>query len=157
MTKQHNSIASYPLGPALDFLQRLWQLNHALEKLSSRMEKRLGVTAQQRLILRCVGKYPGMTAGQLAILLHVDPGTVSAALGRLEGKGLLERRRDPRDKRRVSLGLTAKGRALDHPAAGTVEHAVQCLVDGARAGELASMVKIVDQLTALLGEELNAE
>lgn len=155
MTKQADSTASYPLGPALDFLQRLWQLNHALEKVSSRMEKRLGVTAQQRLILRCLGKYPGITAGQLATLLHVDPGTVSAALCRLESKDLLERRRDPRDKRRASLGLTAKGRALDRPAAGTVEDAVERLLQGARADELASMVKIVDQLTGLLGEELN--
>lgn len=157
MTKQVDSTPSYPLGPALDFLQRLWQLNHALEKVSSRMEKRLGVTAQQRLVLRCVGKYPGMTAGQLASLLHVDPGTVSASLSRLESKGLLERRRDPRDKRRASLGLTAKGRALDRPAEGTVEYAVERLIQGARAEELASMVNIVEQLTGLLGEELKVE
>ncbi|MBK6847442.1 MAG: MarR family transcriptional regulator [Proteobacteria bacterium] len=117
----------------------------------------MGVTAQQRLILRCVGKYPGMTAGQLASLLHVDPGTVSASLNRLEGKGLLERRRDPRDKRRASLGLTAKGRALDRPSEGTVENAVERLLGGARAEELSAMVTIVDQLTGLLGEELQAK
>lgn len=157
MTKKADSTPRYPLGPALDFLQRLWQLNRALEKVSSHMEKRLGVTAQQRLIIRCVGKYPGMTAGQLASLLHVDPGTVSAALGRLESKGLLERRSDPRDKRRICLGLTAKGRALDCPAAGTVEGAVERLLEGARADELSSMVKIVDQLAGLLQDELDAE
>lgn len=157
MTKQADSTASYPLGPALDFLQRLWRLNHALEKVSSHMERRLGVTAQQRLILRCVGRYPGMTAGQLASLLHVDPGTVSASIGRLEGRGLLERRRDPRDKRRASLGLTAKGRALDRPSEGTVENAVERLLGGARAEELSAMVTIVDQLTGLLGEELQAK
>ncbi|MFM2420089.1 MAG: hypothetical protein RL385_4812 [Pseudomonadota bacterium] len=157
MTKQADSMASYPLGPALDFLQRLWQLNHALEQVSSRMEKRLGVTAQQRLILRCVGKYPGMTAGQLASLLHVDPGTVSAALRRLERKGLLERRRDPRDKRRASLGLTAKGRGLDQPVEGTVEHAVERLLDGSSREEVETMVRVVDRLTALLGDQSRGE
>lgn len=148
---------SYPLGPALDFLQRLWQLNHALEKVSSRMEKRLGVTAQQRLILRCVGKYPGLTAGHLATFLHVDPGTVSASLNRLESRGLLERRRDPRDKRRASLGLTARGRALDGPAGGTVENAVERLLSSAPADQLRTMLSVVDQLTQLLGEELVGE
>ncbi|HRC55174.1 MAG: winged helix-turn-helix transcriptional regulator [Myxococcales bacterium] len=156
MTRQDAPIASYPLGPALDFLQKLWQLNHALEKVSSGMEKRLGVTAQQRLILRCLGKYPGMTAGHLATLLHVDPGTVSASLTRLEIKGLLERRRDPRDKRRAALGLTAKGRALDRPAAGTVERAVERLLGSVPAGELQTMMSVVARLTILLGEELTA-
>ena len=70
----------YPLGPELDFLRRLWRLSHALERVSSRMKRRLGVTAQQRMILRCVGKYPGLPAGQLAELLHLDPGTISASL-----------------------------------------------------------------------------
>jgi len=157
MTKQDESDADYPLGPALDFLQRLWQLNHTLEKLSSRMEKRLGITAQQRLILRCVGKYPGMTAGHLAMLLHVDPGTVSASLRRLEKKGLLQRRRDPRDKRRASLGLTAMGRALDRPAEGTVEGAVDRLLESVPAHQLRTMVDVVDQLTRFLSDSLAPE
>ena len=156
MKRRDEASASYPLGPALDFLQRLWNLNHVLEKISRRMEKRLGSTAQQRLILRCIGKYPGMTAGHLAMLLHLDPGTVSAALNRLETKDLLERRRDPRDRRRVTLGLTAKGRALDRPAPGTVEGAVERLLASTPAEQLQTMKAIVDQLTWLLGAELEA-
>jgi MarR family transcriptional regulator, organic hydroperoxide resistance regulator len=153
MTKLDEPEVDYPLGPALDFLQRLWQLNHALETLSSRMQKRLGVTAQQRLMLRCIGKYPGMSAGQLAGLLRVDPGTVSAGLNRLESKGLLERRRDPRDQRRASLGLTRTGRALDEPAQGTVEDAVERLLAAVSVDELESTNKVIEQLTALLEAE----
>lgn len=153
MTKPVDSSAEYPLGPALDFLQRIWQLNHALEKLSSRMEKRLGVTAQQRLILRCIGKYPGMTAGQLAQLLHVDPGTVSASLNRLEAKGLVERGRDPRDKRRASLGLTSRGHALQQPPEGTVEGAVERLLEEASGGDVRAMLGVIERLTLLLGAE----
>jgi DNA-binding MarR family transcriptional regulator len=116
---------TYPLGGALDFLQVLWRLDRAFERLSSQMERRLGVTAQQRLVIRCIGKFPGMTAAQLAALLHVDPGTMSATLKRLEERGLIERRRDPRDKRRLMLGLSPLGRTLDRPADHTVEHAVE--------------------------------
>ncbi len=157
MTKhdlEHNT--EYPLGPALDFLQRLWRLNHALEKVSRRMETQLGVTAQQRFILRCIGKYPGMTPGQLASLLHVDPGTVSASLHRLEKRGLIERRADPRDKRRTAVGLTAAGRALDRPAAGTVESAVERFLQGAATSDLTTMSDVHDELTKLLEAELSS-
>ncbi len=115
----------FELGPALDFLQHLWALNHALERTSLQMERKLGVTAQQRLILRCVGKYPGMTASQLAEVLHLDPGTISVSLQRLMKKRLLQGKRDKADQRRVALSLTAKGQALDRPVAGSVEHVVQ--------------------------------
>ena len=140
----------YPLGPVFDFLQRLWQLNQGLEKTSSRMVKQLGITAQQRLIIRCVGKYPGLTAGQLARLLHLDPGTVSAALKRLERKALLERRKDPRDGRRASLGLTAEGRLLDAPEAGTVEAAVEKLLATVDAAHLSTATGVLDRLTRFL-------
>jgi DNA-binding MarR family transcriptional regulator len=140
----------YPLGAALDFLRRLWRLNHALEKLSSRMDQRLGVTAQQRLVIRCVGKYPGVTAGQLAELLHIDPGTASATLKRLEEKRLIERRRDPRDKRRVALGLTAQGRQIDRPSQGTVEAVAERMLDEMTAAETAGVVTTLERFTSLL-------
>lgn len=141
---------AYPLGPALDFLRRLWRLNHALEMLSSRMDQRLGVTAQQRLVIRCVGKYPGVTAGQLAALLHIDPGTASATLKRLEEKGLLEKRRDPRDMRRTTLGLTAQGRKLDRPMQGTVEEASERLLSEIPEGDAVKVIAILERFTTLL-------
>jgi MarR family multiple antibiotic resistance transcriptional regulator len=143
----------YPLDPALEFLQRLWRLNQALEKLSSHMEKRFGITAQQRLLMRCVRKYPGMTAGQLATMLHVDPGTVSAALKRLENKRLLQRRRDPRDKRRVTLGLSARGMALARPGAETVEHADDRLLASTSANAIGNVQTVLGKLTNLLDAE----
>lgn len=147
----------YPLGPALDFLQRIWQLNQALEKVSARMRRRIGVTAQQRMILRCLGKFPGLTATQLAALLHLDPGTISAALNRLEDKQLVERRRDPRDKRRSALGLSVKGRRLDRPAPGTVEHAVEALLGSTPERELAATLKVLQRFRAALWAELRFE
>jgi DNA-binding MarR family transcriptional regulator len=143
----------YPLGPALEFMQRIWQLNHALESLSLRMLRDFGITAQQRFMLRCIGKYPGLTTGRLAALLHVDPGTVSAALNRLEARGLLERGRHPRDQRRSSLGLTTRGRALDQPASGTVENAVERLLAATPAEELVVVASVLERLTALLEAE----
>jgi DNA-binding MarR family transcriptional regulator len=146
-----------PLGPSLDFLQRLWELDHALERLSSSMSRRIGVTAHQRLVVRCVGRFPGMTAGQLAGLLHLDPGTISAALNRLEEKGLVERKKDPRDKRRVSLGLTTAGRALDKTTRGTVESAVTQLLATSSEADIEITRRILADLTTILGAEAALE
>lgn len=144
----------FPLNPALDFLQHIWELNHALERTSKHMEQSLGVTAQQRLFVRCLGKYPGMTGSQLATLLHLDRGTVSTALRRLERKGLVSLRRDPRDGRRISLGLTASGRELDRPTPGTVEHAVEQVLGQRGRSELESSKGTLRLLTVALTSAL---
>jgi len=114
-----------PLDDDQRFLRLLWELNHAIETCSKEMEARIGVTFQQRTLLRLVARFPGITAGKLAETLHVDRGTISTTLGRLESRGLIERRRDPKDRRRVRLGLTSRGRAHDVSKAGTVESAVE--------------------------------
>jgi MarR family transcriptional regulator, organic hydroperoxide resistance regulator len=147
--------SNYPLGSALDFLQCLWRLDRALERFSHSMEKRYGITAQQRFMLRCIGKYPGMTLGQLASLLHVDPGTASAGVRRLEDKQLVERRRDPRDRRRLQLGLTAHGRKLDTPAEYTVEHAVEQWLSAAPTAATSATKKHLTTLIELLESELS--
>lgn len=149
MSPTHEEV-EYPLGPALDLMRQVSALNHALERLSSRMDRELGITAQQRLVLRCVGKYPGITAGQLAAVLHLDPGTVSASLRRLDDRQLLERRPDPRDRRRITLGLTTAGRDLDRPTAGTVEEAIEQLLREADAEDVATTKAVLARLAGLL-------
>jgi DNA-binding MarR family transcriptional regulator len=49
---------------------------------------------------------------ELANLLDTVPPVVSAILGELEGKGLIEREIDPNDKRRVRLKLSKQGKQL---------------------------------------------
>jgi DNA-binding MarR family transcriptional regulator len=147
-----NAPAGAPLRlrGSLDFLQCLWRTSHALERRSRRMEKAIGLTAPQRLVLRFLGRFPGMTAGQLAKALHVDPGTLSANVRRLEARGLVERRRDPVDTRRVTLGLTRQGRALDVPAGASVEAAADALLARVAAKDLAATVRVLERFAEIL-------
>ncbi len=144
---------TFELPPALEFLQCLLRLNHSLERLSGRMEREIGVTASQRLIIRCVGAYPGLTASDLAQLLHVDPGTVSASLKKLEGSGVIARQQDANDKRRFRLFLTRKGRTLDRPTTGTAEHAVEKLLSGKERSNARSTKACLEELARLLDLE----
>jgi MarR family transcriptional regulator, organic hydroperoxide resistance regulator len=114
-----------PLGAVLDFMRLLWAVDHALQSASKRMESTFGMTGPQRLVVRIVGRFPGIAAGRVAEILHVHPSTLTGVLKRLEGRGILQRRPDPRDARRALFMLTAKGRKLDTVRTGTVEQAVR--------------------------------
>ena len=113
------------LGPVLEFMKLLWALDHGLQSVSKRMEARFGITGPQRLVVRIVGRFPGISAGALAEVLHVHPSTLTGVLRRLEARGMLLRSADPRDARRALFGLTPRGRKMDTLRTGTVEQGVR--------------------------------
>jgi trehalose 6-phosphate phosphatase len=109
------------LGETLEFMPLLWAIDHGLQRRSQRMAATLGLTGPQRLVVRMLGRYPGISAGQLAQVLHLHPSTLTGILRRLERRGWLTRRRHPRDGRRAVLGLSEAGRRIDVEASGTIE------------------------------------
>lgn len=113
------------LGDILDFMRLLWAVDHGLHSTSKRMNTSIGVTGPQRLVLRMTGKFPGISAGELAQILHVHKSSLTGVLQRLEARGLLKRAADPADGRRAIFSLTAKGKELDAVRAGTVEQAIR--------------------------------
>ncbi len=138
------------LEPSLEFLRRIWRLNHALERASLRMQKVLGLTAQQRFLVRCIGRFPEITPGDAARAMHVDPGTISATIRRLEAKKLLHRSKDSTDSRRAMLGLTAAGRAFDRPEPQSVEAAVEELLQTSAPDDVAVAMRLLERLVAIL-------
>lgn len=112
------------LPDVLQFMQLLWAVVHGLEKTSKKMSAAIGVTGPQRLVLRVVGLFPGLSAGDLATILHIHPSTLTGVLQRLVTQGLLERVDDPRDRRRAILRLTPSGTRANAVRRGTVESAV---------------------------------
>jgi DNA-binding MarR family transcriptional regulator len=112
------------LGRVLEFMRLLWAVDHALQSTSKWMEMRLGVTGPQRLVIRMIGCFPGVSAGALADLLHVHPSTLTGVLRRLTDRGAIRRSADARDSRRALFWLTARGRRIDRLRSGTVEAAI---------------------------------
>ncbi|MGZ6123448.1 MAG: MarR family winged helix-turn-helix transcriptional regulator [Myxococcales bacterium] len=140
-----------PLGAVLDFMRMLWAVDHALQSASKRMESTFGLTGPQRLVVRIVGRFPGIAAGRVAEILHVHPSTLTGILKRLEARAVLQRRPDPRDARRALFILTAKGRKLDTVRTGTVEQAVRRVL-----GKDPDKVAAAQEVLAALSEELDA-
>ncbi|MEP7351496.1 MAG: MarR family winged helix-turn-helix transcriptional regulator [Sphingorhabdus sp.] len=67
--------------------------------------------AEWRVLARIAAMPDGGTAGQVAELAWVDCAEVSRAIGALERKGLLARRKNPSDRRTSSVFLTDAGKA----------------------------------------------
>jgi len=108
----------------LDFMRLLWSIEHGLQRMSKRMEGELGITGPQRLVLRVVGQFPGLSAGELAHIVRLHPSTITGILQRLVARGLLERKRDPGDSRRARLRLKPSAVPYTRTSPGTVEKVV---------------------------------
>jgi DNA-binding MarR family transcriptional regulator len=147
------------MGRVLDFMRLLWAVDHGLQSISKRLEGSVGVTGPQRLVIRIVGQFPGISAGDLANILHIHPSTLTGVLKRLVTRGQLVRRSDPQDARRAQFALTAAGQRLNRMRAGTVEAAVLralTRVSDEQVDATRSMLKVLaEELGAVPGEEAN--
>lgn len=74
--------------------------------------REMGVTGPQWRVLANVARDPGLNQGTLADRLDVEPITTCRMVDRLEQAGLLERRRDPLDRRAWQLFLTDAAKPL---------------------------------------------
>ncbi|MDP3235574.1 MAG: MarR family transcriptional regulator [Myxococcales bacterium] len=135
-------------GDALDVLAEVWALNHAIERASTRMESRLGVTAQQRLLIRLVGRHGAVSAGTLAELLCVDASTVSTSLKRLEKRKMLRRRKDAADGRRTLVTLLPAGKALDRREGASIEGALEALLDASTTSRVNTVRQFLRDLVS---------
>ena len=76
----------------------------------------MGLTHPQYLVMLALWERSPRSLRELSDLLHLDPGTLSPLVKRLERAGLVARSRDARDERNLALTLTADGRKLRRQA-----------------------------------------
>jgi MarR family transcriptional regulator, organic hydroperoxide resistance regulator len=139
------------LPDVLAFMQLLWAVVHGLERTSKGMAAELGVTGPQRLVLRVVGLFPGLSAGDLAAVLHVHPSTLTGVLRRLVAQRLLVRVADPVDRRRAILRLTAGGSRVNATRRGTVEAVVAAALADVRPADRMAARRVLERLAGRLG------
>jgi MarR family transcriptional regulator, organic hydroperoxide resistance regulator len=151
MSQTSDSVESLALPDVLQFMQLLWAVVHGVERTSKRMAGEIGVTGPQRLVLRVVGLFPGISAGVLAAELRVHPSTLTGVIQRLVGQRLLARTSAPGDRRRAVLSLTARGARVNAVRQGTVEAAIADALDGVSDRDRAATRRVLDRLAAQLG------
>jgi len=106
----------------------------------------LGLTYPQYLVLLVLWESDDRPVKEIGEALHLDYGTLSPLLKRLEANGLVTRTRLPADERTVVISLTGQGRAVRERAAG-VPSAIGCAL-GLDDGERRELIKTLRRLTA---------
>jgi DNA-binding MarR family transcriptional regulator len=106
----------------------------------------IGVTRAQWRTLTMLSRHEGINQGGLADLLEVEPITLCRMIDRLEEAGLVERRRDPADRRAWLIFLTAKAHPLLSQlrglADGMIENALSGL-DEAKRAQLSETLSVI--------------
>ncbi len=96
--------------PTLLYLMK--QVELAVRARLDEMVRPAGLTALQYTALTVLEGHPDLTASHLARRSFVTAQSMADMITALDARGLIERHRDQRDRRRLVLALTSAGRDL---------------------------------------------
>ena len=99
----------------------------------------LGMTYPQYLVYLVLEPVEELTVSTLGSALHLNSGTLSPLLKRMESNGLILRKRDVNDERKVLVELTPYARTLRNQVA-HMQHEVSCAT-GLNPGEFKGMLE----------------
>lgn len=89
--------------------------------------KELDLTYTQYIVMMVLWEREVVSSRDLAGCLHLDYGTLTPVLKRLEQTGYLKRERSPEDERLLTLTLTENGRNLKEKALHIPPAIAQCM------------------------------
>jgi len=105
----------------------------------------LGLTYPQYLTMLVLWEAQApLAVGEIGARLHLDSGTLTPLLKRLEDLGLASRTRDPADERRVLIALTERGAALREKAVDVPER-----VFAGYGIDIPTARRLLEELTAI--------
>jgi DNA-binding MarR family transcriptional regulator len=128
----------------------LYSASLLMTKLYKPLLDEIGLTYPQYLAMLALWEEDGVTVSALGARLHLDSGTLTPLLKRLEKAGLLTRERNEEDERQVLVRLTQEGRALKKRAADIPRKIVAAT--GANLPEIIKLRKRLKKLRANLAK-----
>lgn len=135
-----------PAPPTLLYLIK--QVELAVRAELDELTRPVGLTALQYTALTVLERHPDLTAAHLARHSFVTSQSMADMVTTLLGRGLIERHRDPADRRRLVIALTAEGqRLLDElrPQATELERRTVSLLSAAEAEALGHSLELCRQ------------
>lgn len=150
MTDTPPRAADDPLLLANQLCFAVYSTAHALNRVYKPVLDQLGLTYPQYLVMLVLWERDGVTVKEIGLQLHLDSGTLTPLLKRLEAAGLVHRSRDKADERQVQVSLTGAGAAL-RERAGVAPEQILC-ASGRSVDELhalkADLIRLRDRMNA---------
>lgn len=142
-------------GDIASVVESIRSIVHVLRVSARETEQKLGISSAQLYVLQALRDQPALSINQLAERTYTHQSSVSMVVAKLVESHLVTRTAARRDARKVSISLTAAGRAMLRKSPGTVQAR---LVDALRTmprSEVRSLASTLDSFTSLLSPEID--
>jgi MarR family transcriptional regulator, transcriptional regulator for hemolysin len=144
-----------------DFHRDLLFLLHDVARLlrveADKRARQHGMTRAQWAILIWLERQPGISQKELSELLEVEPITVARLIDRLETRGMVERRPDPRDRRIWRLHLLTPAREVLHEIDDHRADMTRIVTDGIDEMSLETMTEALLRMKSTLTHDSHAK
>jgi DNA-binding MarR family transcriptional regulator len=134
-------------------LKAIRRLARATEIRSRHIDRTLGLTLPQLVVLGCVRDLGEGTGRAIAGEADLSPATVVGILDKLEAKGLVVRQRSTDDRRIVRTRLTVSGEALLAEAPAPLGDAFERAYAHLAPGDRKSILEAFRQVADLVAED----
>lgn len=126
---------------------RLSVTSHSVSTNIARVyEKRFGVSIPEWRVIAILGRFPGLSAVEVADRTLMDKVAVSRAVTRLIKNGRIDRQFADADRRRSILNLSEEGRKVHNEIAPLALRFERELLQDINDEDYATFTKILDQL-----------
>lgn len=144
----------------MDAFDFQWRVMTGMRRVKEQTERTLhpfcaqhGVTPVQLRILMTLHQEGPLTVSGLAKLSCMADANNSALCKRLDGQGLVTRRRDEEDERHVLVSLTPQGEALLRDVSVACDEAFRSLSEKFSQRDIEEIMASFDKLLAALDDE----
>jgi DNA-binding MarR family transcriptional regulator len=133
----------------------IFLLGHARHRVYLRLDQalveRTGVTTAQVGALFFLQGHDGCLLSQMGQGLMLDKSAITGLVDRLEKKGMIERRKDPEDRRAIRLHLTRRGRDAAARALPVVKEQNAAIKQGFTAEEIEVFSRVLQSVIERTG------
>jgi len=133
-----------------DVLIALRRIMRAVDLHSRDLIQRYGLTGPQLILLREISRADEISGTDLAAAVSLSLPTVTGILGRLEDRGLVERRRSELDRRRILVRATSAALGILDAAPPLLQESFVHQFDRLRDWEQTQILSTLQRLVAMM-------